>query len=398
MFAWIRYSGTGNDPLTHAGGGGFGTSQVPLELDRDGAIGITEYAPRAEVVAGGRVWTSAGISKRNRFTGDDAFVDKALYRACEACGCPQITAEGADPAEDCAQCRAPFHPFNRVRHFLRPKGFVTSFAEPDGRDPGAARIRPAPTDDARLLTEAPRSAYQATDIEDIRTFHAPGSGRPEAELGRIITINRGPDRGGFVWCPACEHAEPVEGHGPERRWQRRSMMSTHINPRTGERCRVDLARQVQPIDLAHVFETDVRAFLFSGGPRARIGTPPPFDETLRRTLQEALRLGAAQLLETDPRDLRALTQVLDGDLVVVLYDAVSGGAGYAARLTRDAGFSMRVLLTMTRDVLECTNPDCIRACSRCLHDYSNQRVWHELDRNPALVWVDALLNGVAVSA
>ena len=67
--------------MTRAGGGGFGTSQVPLELDRDGAIGITEYAPRAEVVAGGRVWTSAGISKRNRFTGDDAFVDKALYRA-----------------------------------------------------------------------------------------------------------------------------------------------------------------------------------------------------------------------------------------------------------------------------------------------------------------------------
>ena len=58
-----------------------------LELDRDGAIGISEYAPGAEIVAGGRVWTSAGISKRSKFTGDDTFIDRANYRVCDGCGC-----------------------------------------------------------------------------------------------------------------------------------------------------------------------------------------------------------------------------------------------------------------------------------------------------------------------
>lgn len=381
--------------MTRAGSGAtYASNQVPLELDRDGAIGITEYAPGAEVVAGGRVWTSQGISKRNRFTGDDAFVDKALYRACDVCGCPQITADGADPEDECAQCGATFQALNQVRHFLRPKGFVTSIAEPDGRDPGAARIRPAPTDDARLLTEAPRTRYAATDVDAIRTFHAPGSGRPDPELGRIITINRGPGRGGFVWCPFCEHAEPVEGHGPENRWQKRQTMTRHQNPRTGEWCRADTAQRIQPVDLAHVFETDVRAFLFLGGPQARDTAPPPLDGAMRRTMQEAFRLAAAQVLETDARDIRALTQLLDGDLVVVLYDAVSGGAGYAARLARDEGFRMKDLLRAAHQVLECANPDCLRACSRCLHDYSNQRIWHELDRRPALLWLDALLAGI----
>lgn len=89
--------------------------------------------------------------------------------------------------------------------------------------------------------------------------------------------------------------------------------------------------------------------------------------------------------------MRALQQTLDGDPIVVLYDAVSGGAGYAARLTRDAGFAMADLLEAARAVLDCTNASCQRACVRCLQDYSNQRIWHLMDRRPALAWVEALL-------
>ena len=233
---------------------------------------------------------------------------------------------------------------------------------------------------------------------EISTFYAPGSGRSEPELGRIITINRGRDRGGFAWCASCEYAVAVEATGPEMRWQQPTALPSHTNPRTGEKCRSDPSRQVTPIDLAHVFETDVRAFLFSGTPRTVQGQQLLLSDALRRTLQEALRLGAAQLLETDARDLRALTQNLDGQLVVVIYDAVSGGAGYSARLSRDAGFAMRDLLLETHKVLNCRNPDCLRACARCLHEYSNQMIWHELDRHPALAWIEAILldSGIAI--
>jgi hypothetical protein len=79
-----------------------------LELDRDGAIGISEYAPGSEVVAGGRVWTSRGISKRSKFTGDDTFIDQAKYRVCDVCRAPQITPRDAEPEDTCRQCVAAF--------------------------------------------------------------------------------------------------------------------------------------------------------------------------------------------------------------------------------------------------------------------------------------------------
>jgi hypothetical protein len=363
-----------------------------LELDRDGAIGITEYAPGSEVVAGGRVWVSDGISKRSKFTGDDRFIERARYRICDSCGSPQITVQGADPESNCAQCNTTFAASVLSRNFIRPHGFVTSVANGQGRDPGASRIRAPIADEARLLTEAPDNRYTPTDVAGIRTFHAPGSNKPDKDLGRIITVNRGKYRGGFAWCRKCEHAEPVEGQGPGLSWQNpRSRLAAHRNPRTGLDCDADPATDISPVDLAHVFETDVRAFLFTSVPRRPDAVALNQDPSLERTMQEALRLGAIDLLETDTRDIKALKQSLGGRLVVVLYDSVSGGAGYATRLTTETGYEVRDLLLKTRHLLLCPNPDCLTSCTRCLNDYSNQNFWPEFNRRPALAWIEAML-------
>ncbi|SFK88667.1 protein of unknown function [Loktanella salsilacus] len=367
-----------------------------LELDRDGSIGISEYAPGAEIVAGGRVWVSEGISKRSKFTGDDAYIERARYRVCSACRSPQLTPQGMDPEEECQQCGATFQKVNATRAFIRPHGFVTSVADGQGRDPGATRIRPTVSDEALLLTEAPRSKYIATDLPGILTFHAPGSNRPEHELGRIITVNRGRHGGGFAWCNSCEHAVPTHGCGPDHAWQQQVFLQTHLNPRSGQPCRFDVSKPSWPIDLAHVFETDVRGLLFEGLPRTPSGDAIVPDGSLDRTLQEALRLGAAELLETDPRDLRALVQKLDGLLVVVIYDSVSGGAGYATRLTNEDGYLARDLLLAARKILNCPNRDCITSCTRCLNDYSNQRNWHDFNRRPAQAWIETILMDAGV--
>ncbi len=371
--------------------GGQTSDTALLELDRDGAIGISEYAPGSEVVAGGRVWTSDGISKRSKFTGDDAFIERAKYRVCEACKSPQITEAQQQPAPTCEQCGTDFPRSAGTRNFIRPHGFLTSAADGPGRDPGASRIRPTVTDEALLLTEAPFSAYRETDLPGVLTFHAPGSNRPDPELGRIITVNRGKQGGGFAWCKRCEHAVPARGTGPEMAWQQATLMEKHVNPRTGLPCGAELTQPVWPIDLAHVFETDVRALLFQGAPRDPDGNPIENTIGLSRTLQEALRLGAAVLLETDPRDLRALGQRLGGYPVFVLYDSVSGGAGYATRLTQEDGFRALDLLMSARNILACRNPDCLSSCTRCLNDYSNQRYWPDFDRRPALAWIETIL-------
>lgn len=387
------------DVMTGAGGH---SDASLLELDRDGAIGITEYAPGSEVVAGGRVWTSAGISKRSRFTSDDAFVEGGLYRVCEACRCPQITEREAEPVNQCGQCGTPFLKINRPRNFIQPHGFLTSAVDPTGRDPGASRVRSAVADEARMLTEAPYALYLGTDVPGVRTFHAPGSGRPDAELGRIITVNKGKHGGGFARCRSCEHAEPAQPAGAG--WQEGKILEGHKNPRTGKDCGFDRAKKAIVADLAHVFETDVRAILFDSEPRDVRGAEVAPDvlsrQRLEKTMQEAIRLAATDLLETDARDVRAITQPLGGRISVVLYDAVAGGAGYATRLTRDEGFRARDILERARRILDCSNDKCTTSCPRCLNDYSNQRIWPELDRLPALAWIEAILNraGTSVAA
>jgi hypothetical protein len=145
------------------------------------------------------------------------------------------------------------------------------------------------------------------------------------------------------------------------------------------------------VDLAHVFETDVRALLFTALPQTPDGTPIDLYGSIGRTLQEALRLGAAELLETDPRDIKALIQRLDGQLVIVLYDSVSGGAGYATRLTRETDYMARDILHRARKILDCSNPDCVTSCTRCLNDYSNQKHWPDFERRPALGWIEKIL-------
>lgn len=57
------------------------------------------------------------------------------------------------------------------------------------------------TEDARLLTNAPFSRYERTDVEGILTLHAPGSNAPDPKLGRIITVNKGPKRDATALMP-----------------------------------------------------------------------------------------------------------------------------------------------------------------------------------------------------
>ena len=93
-----------------------------------------------------------------------------------------------------------------------------------------------------------------------------------------------------------------------------------------------------------------------------------------------------QLIPSDPDAVRDIARRAAHmkDTRLRLFDS--------SRLSRDESFAMRNLPISVRKVLNCKNPDCLRACARCLHEYSNQMIWHELDRRPALDWIKAILS------
>lgn len=370
--------------------GATGNDNRALQLDRDAAMAIAEYAPGAEVVAGGRIWTSAGIARQASMGGGEAWVEKGWYRICQFCNHVEIQDEKDGFSEHCPQCGAsPSQPKSR---FIEPFGFLTSYSDRNGRDPGASRLRVRPVDEARLLTKAMEADFRNSDLNGVSSFFAPAVPRNGEKVGRMFIANRGPSGKGYLCCPRCEFAMPTPGDlgfGQD-------LQKKHTNPRTGDACPVD--KIGWPVDLAHIFETDLRAIRFAA-PLPDFGMRTEREnrdarEGFMRTLSEALRLAATELLDTDPRDVRATAETPTGKPVVILSDAVPGGAGYCRRLLNEhePRFSARALIGKALQILECPRGEtCESSCSHCLNDFSNQQHWDKLDRHPVKDWLMNLI-------
>ena len=356
----------------------FGDIEAEIQLDRTALLAISEYAPGAEVVAGGRIWTSGGIVRY-----PNEFMPTRHYRVCDSCGHVGIEDCRDDFGPRCPQCGQEWTGARRRGDFIEPKGFLTTYDGRQGRDPGSTRVRQRPAEEARLVTRAPYHRYEDTDLEAVRTLYSPAftpHGNDDLR-GRLFVVNRGPYGGGYLRCRKCEYAVAAP-HGA--RFGNR-VKDKHSNPRTGESCPEDELRA--PIDLAHIFETDVRALAFAKPlPVFEGDARHDAREGFLRTFSEALRLASARLIQTDPREILATFQTDTNRPVVILYDSVPGGAGYSRRIGSGGAFSIRSLVKEALAILECP-ARCASSCTKCLNDYGNQANWEKFDRHAVLDWL-----------
>lgn len=368
-----------------------------VALSRDASLGISEYAPGAEVVANGRIWTSYGLAHYSK-----AFMPERWYVACPQCFHVDISDIKEELSKVCSNCGSTEG--RRKRKFIEPHGFVTSYAERKGRDPGSSRRRVKMADEARLIAAPRDEAFTETNLLFLRTALLSSRAREDGLRGTLFIANRGVYGEGYCRCQRCNFAFPIkgpEGDKKSAKGRKRDQVSNngihfpHNDPLTGQRCPNEQLPKLG-LDLVHRFDTDVRLFRFLQSlPEPKHGdlTSRRFHERLARTLSEALRLAVVELLQVQPSEVRAtyrLYGVTGNTLEVVLYDAVPGGAGYCARLG-EAGFSFDVLLRRTRHHLDC-KAQCDSACRVCLCDYGNQRYWDSFDRLSTLVWLDTLLD------
>jgi hypothetical protein len=119
--------------------------------------------------------------------------------------------------------------------------------------------------------------------------------------------------------------------------------------------------------------------------------PGGCDEARLFSLGRALVLAGTQLLELDSRELKSeLKARAEGDLGILLYDTVPGGAGHCFEL-----FVLgRPWLEAARKILRGSpshNATCRRACLECLLDFGGQFHAHLLDRKGALDLLVAVL-------
>lgn len=343
-------------------------------LVRDARHGISEYAPGAQVIAAGRVWESYGIGQYPKH-----FMPTRFYRECSECHNVEIAEDRADFVSACPKCSR-IIPETIARAFIEPKSFVTSSDKSNGQDPGLTRLRPAPAQEARLLSAADEAEFLVNPTNIPRTSWA----WQDAKQGRMFIVNKG--RGsGFLRC-SCGYTKLLKK--PQDDAQERNKL--HRTP-FNQLCASPYWHGRE--DLAHEFRTDVLQV------RVDHTLPMPKDlspvdvedwhDRFTRTLSEALRRGATDLLGIEPRELAATVRARQfGYPEVILYDTVAGGAGYC-RMLLDR-HSMRELLTAASNALNC-RANCTHACRVCLQEYDNQWVWDKLDRQPVLGWIKRLL-------
>lgn len=342
-----------------------------IELTRDAKMGIREYAPGATMVADGRLWRSAGITTQPR-----DFMPLCSYKQCVACSHIESADDRSLIPENCSSCDTPLT--GEIRRHQEPKTFLTNARYPDGESPGVDNGEASRTTESQLIGNAPERSFRSSDLEWVTSaYQAPSN-------GRMIVLNRGKRNLGYRKC-ACGHAFPATRSSFGRNIK-------HDNPYTGETCENQISNFC--FDLSHTFHTDVLqiridhpvAFpqLPASATHAEVTTAR---EGVARSITEAIRLAAADLHKLPERELSATFRWKNSGLEVVVFDNISGGAGYVSKINRDTQLSK--IFSRAAKMLDCL-ANCDRSCSKCLRSYSNQAYWDDFRREDARQWLQTV--------
>ena len=347
--------------LDVSGSGAASSSRV--ELSRDLKIALSEYSPGRQIVAGGLLWQSQGLKRRQGLEWL-----KYQWAVCADCGAFRHRI-GETKDEECPRCQSPATKPGHVGSFIVPSfGFV-------GNEVG----KPGQTRPPRnSITDSFFGAYK--DEPDFEQTNL-GEGSIEIETrtsrqGRIAVINRGPRGGGFLVCSWCGHSETRETGDKGKKKKSAKNASHERLGRPGASCGGFLSHA----HLGHEFLTDTLEI--------RIDAPvlePVLLSTLFAVIEGAAEIGIPR------NDLDGTLNVLGSQRYsLVIFDAVPGGAGHAQKIADNLA---TVVEAAHQRVAEC--PDCepTTSCYSCLRSYSNQRHHPNLRRGDAEAFLAMLRGG-----
>lgn len=325
----------------------FGTGKSKgglLDLSRDLSQAIYEYAPDAQIVAGGGLWVSRGIY---RLPG--RALEEYRYHICKRCGGFRYGIESAE--EKCQHCGEVAQ--TAARTVTMPIfGFVSD------TEPG----KPGPRPPRRSWSGA---VHVLAPPPELRTYtKSMGGGSIVVNAGprgRLIALADGPGRMGFWVCDRC-------GYGSTR------VSSLNKPPKHNHLLKNQPCSGSQRLlDLGHVYETDLLSIDVSVfGIR---GTYAAWLSTMYAIVE-----AASETLEIAREDIGgSLTPAGVDRWAITLFDAVPGGAGHVLQVEQNLERVMQVAL---KRVSECEcGPE--TSCYGCLRSYQNQRDHDDLSRGLA---------------
>ncbi len=330
-----------------------------MRLQRDREIGISEYAPGAQIVADGYLFTSGGVWFNSREP------EIRQYACCPECR-NIMTAHATERlSRTCTRrgCGTRLQGKFLPRSYIKPDGFTTLVSDPV-KLPGRSRRTGPRVSEVFLLEGADPGDFQDHAIQGVSFAEKAG--------GQLFLANSGHSFQGYHICRKCGRGLPKPPSS-----------KTHETP-WGTKC----SGQIIRLDLAHEFTTDILQLRFAGCTPA---APPITERSFWLSFISAFLNGASDALNMDASDLGGTyhgwtEESRVGELVV--YDRIPGGAGHIRRILGDLGTVLEASLARVRD---CKCPDLEASCYACLRSYGNQFYWEDLRRRPVIDWLSSIL-------
>lgn len=322
-----------------------------VQLQRDLQLGISEYAPGAEVVADGNIYRSRYITKDRRKTADW----ELYYTAeCPQCQIMNFSKKPIDSAS-CVACGTIID--SGWKKNIEPrKGFVVGNGPNDIVPAGSRKPRKYHRGDIIYLGDAERHEL------GLSTFHFGD---------RQIVLQSTANDSLMISCDTEFNVCSFCGYAKSRKESRNYAFVVEEKHKTpyGRECS---NTKLYPYKLSHIFKTDVVQLMFLDN--ADFGT--------MLSVMYALLRATSQVLDIESTDISGCLYAASGNIQysIILYDSVPGGAGHIHRIAADES----VFQSVIRKAYEiCSECECSPSCYKCLRDYHNQD-WHRvLNRSAA---------------
>jgi len=313
-----------------------------VELDRDLALAIVDFAPGSQVVADKRLWESNGVKIPAGMT-----LLFQRWGICPTCGARRTWLEELEGPPPCRVCKAEAVSFRG--RFVQPRfGFT-------GHDTGQ---RPG---DRRPVRLASRSfffdSYEGGEPPEQRSVVAGTEITARvSRQGRITVLNRGPMGQGFLICAWCGYMTQAKVGSDDQ----------HDRPYNGKPCEGSLRRA----DLGHWYVTDT----------VELTLPWATTEEESLSTLHAL-LAATESTGVKNSDVNGTLRPASNDRwSMVLFDSVPGGAGHCRRIA-DRLEPLFIGAVERVDNCECGLET---SCYGCLRSYRNQFDHERLRRGAAI--------------
>lgn len=329
-----------------------------LELQRDMAIAISEYAPGSQIVADGNLITSQYIKKM-------PYMDwrQFDYIYCDECKTLNIGMhtdnKSRDELQECRGCGKKIDN-KSVQTFLIPE-----FGFEAGLITQAGLIKPKRTYNSEV-------AYIGYRNDITYEQHIKGNRMYElaySQNDEMAVLNRS----NFYVCKNCGYTH-LDNNGVGYTYPKIHYKST------GAKCNNET---LYKYSLGYRFYTDIIQIRFCYPALTN------YDQAL--SVMYAIMRGTCSYLNIEENDIAGCLQYFHnnktarGSFTIVLYDRTPGGSGHVSNIKKESVFE--AIMHEAKKIVEKCNCGGIQAdtsCYNCLRSYSNQRVHDKLQRRYVL--------------